>query len=262
MRIVGWLASTVGLAGIFACNALTPLLWVLKSNLRQRSRDLLAIPAAGLDGALVVTDRVSDWLADASVGIAEIKAQADLLAIAPPLRPDGAPGLDPADAIPLATAIDEFIAGPYARLQTVYVGLRELALSVGETLKGIGQAVPMLAIASSLGERLEALDVRIQELDAQMTALGQLGPAGLAEPGVALRVSARAVEAGERVATIGELIAEFEGWLHESQQRVAAADRRTGRLLTIGAAAGTLLALFVAGLNFLLFQQGRHWSRR
>ena len=254
MRIDGGLASAIGLIGIFFCNALTPLFWVLRANLRQRSRDLLAIPDAGLEGALAVTIRVSDWLGDASVGIADIQAKADALALAP--------SVDPAAADDLAAAIDAFIAGPHARLQTFYAGLRDLALTVSDTLKGIGQAVPMLAIASSIGDRLQAIDVRMRELDAQIIALGQLGPAGLVAPGVASRVSERATEAGERIARIGELITELEAWLHDSQARVVAADRRAGRWLTIGAVVGTALSLFVAGLNVLLFQQGRRWSRR
>ena len=89
-----------------------------------------------------------------------------------------------------------------------------------------------------------------------------MGPAGLAEPGVAATVSERAAAAEERVRAIGATVAEVEIWLQDSRDRVAEADRRTSRILTVGAVAGTALSLFVAWLNVLLFQQGRRWSRR
>ena len=89
MRIVGWLASAIGVAGVMACNALAPLLWVLRANLRDRARDLMAIPDAGLGAALALTDTVTDWLGDASGGINEIKTKADVLAAAPTIDPAG-----------------------------------------------------------------------------------------------------------------------------------------------------------------------------
>ena len=254
MRIMGALASAAAVAGVFACNALAPLLWVLGLNLRSRARNLMAIPEAGLEGALGLTGEAAGWLADASEAIARIKARADDLA--------GATAEAPARAEDLAAAIDAFLAGPYATLRTVHVRLRDRALAVSDVFEGIGRAVPLLAIADSLAERLRAIDLRMQEIDQTMTRLGQLGPAGLAEPGVAATVSERAVAAGERIEVIGALIGEVEAWLSDSRQEVADADRRIGRALTVGAVGGTFLCLFGAGLNVLLYQQGRRWSRR
>ncbi len=254
MRIMGALASAVAVAGVFACNALVPLLWVLGLNLRSRARNLTAIPAAGLEGALGLAGEAAGWLADASAAIARIKALADDLAEATVEAP--------ARAEDLAAEIDAFLAGPYATLRTVHLSLRDRALAVSDLFERIGQAVPLLAIADTLAERLRAIDLRMQEIDQTMTRLGQLGPAGLAEPGVAATVSERAIAAGERVEVVGALISEVEAWLRESRHEVADADRRIGRALTLGAVGGTVLCLFGAGLNVLLYQQGRRWSRR
>jgi hypothetical protein len=254
MRVLGWLASMVGLVGVFACNAVTPLLWVLRWNVRSRARDLLAVPDAGLEAAIALTDRVADWLDDASAGINDIKLRADDLA--------AAPVVDEASAAALATAIDDFISGPYATLRTVYTGLRDRALNVGETLRGIGRAVPVLEITDAIADRLEAIDARMQEIDASMTTLAQMGAAGLAKPGVAAAVSERANLASEQVQAIGQSFSGIETSLHDGRDRVVAADRRTARALTVGALVGTALTLFVALLNVLLFQQGRRWSRR
>ena len=254
MRILGWMASAVGVFGVGVCNGLVPLIWVLRASLRARAGDLLAVPDAGLEAAISLTGDVASWLSDASGRIGGIRAKADDLV--------RAPVVDAPAAADLATAIDEFISGPYTTLRTVYAGLRERALAVGDALAGIGKAVPVLAITGAVAERLQAIDARMQEIDASMTSLGRLGPAGLAEPGVAATVSEQAAVAEKRLQAIGDSLGEVETWLRGSRDRVVEADHRAARALTIGSVVGTVLTFFVAGLNVLLFQQGRRWSRR
>ena len=253
MRIVGWVASAVGVAGFEICNWVVPLIWVLRRSLRARAKDLLAVPDTGLGMAITVTDSASSWLGEAAGSIDAIKAQADQVAQGP---------ITDAAVADLATAIDAFVTGPYSTLRTVYAGLRDRALAVGDALEGMRRAVPLLSAAAAVTDRLQAIDARMLEVDASVTHLAQMGPAGLAEPGVAATVSESAVTVGEHLAAIAERVAEVETWLHESRDRVARADRRTARVLTLGAVAGTAVTLFVAGLNVLLVQQGRRWSRR
>ena len=253
MRILGWLASAVGLIGVVFFNGLAPLAWVLRADLRGRARDLLAIPEVGLEAAATVTDAAAGWLDDATNGIVAIRTKADDLA--------RAPVIDPASTAELATAVDAFLTGPYATLRDVYAGLRNRALAASDALRRIGRAVPVLAITGVVSDRLDAIDARLLEIDASMTELAGLGRAGLAEPGVAAALSERAAAAEERVRAFSVSVAEIETWLQDSRDRVAEADRRTSRILTLGAVTGTLLSLFVAGLNVLLFQQGRRWSR-
>jgi len=254
MRVLGWMTSAVGVLGVAACNGLAPLLWLLRSNLRSRAGDLLAVPSAGLEAAALLTDNVATWLDGAAGRIDDIEAKADELA--------RAPFVDAAAATELATAIDGFITGPYATLRAVYSGLRERTRAAGDLLAGVAKAVPVLAITDGLAERLQTLDARMQEIDALVTRLGGLEPMGLAEPGVAATVAERAVVAKDRVQAIGELLSGVETWLDASRERVAEADRRVARYLTAGAVVGTVLTFFVAWLNVLLFQQGRRWSRR
>jgi hypothetical protein len=254
MRIVGWLASAAGLVGVVVFNGLAPLSWVLRSNLRGRAQDLLAIPGMGLEAAGAMTDSASGWLDDASGGIIDIRAKAGDLA--------GSPVIDAAAATELAAAVDDFLTGPYATLRGAYARLRDRALSASEALRGIGRAIPVLAVTGVVSDRFEAIDARLLEIDASMTELGGMGPAGLAEPGVAATVAERAAAAEERLRAIAASVAEVETWLHDGRERVARADRRSSLILTAGAAIGTGLCLFVAWLNVLLFQQGRRWSRR
>jgi hypothetical protein len=114
MRFVGWLASALGLVGIVVCNGLASLVWVLRRDLRARAGDLLAVPDAGLEVAITLTDGVSSWLEDVVGRIADIRARADELV--------AAPVVDPGAANDLAAAIDDFISGPYATMRSAYTG--------------------------------------------------------------------------------------------------------------------------------------------
>jgi hypothetical protein len=254
MRLVGWLASAVGLTGIIVSNGLASLIWALKFNLQGRAHDLIAVPDVGLERAIELTGSVVSGLAAASGQIGDIKVKAAALA--------SAPVADAAAATDLATAIDGFTRGPYANFRATYSLLRERASNIVEALRGLGRAIPTLTLPGVVVERLETIDARLEEIDASMTSLAGAGAAGLSQPGVAARVAEGAGAAQERIDTLAELVTDLGGRMQEARDRLAERDRRIARLLTAGALAGSILSLCIAGLNVLLFQQGRRWSRR
>ena len=59
VRLVGWLASALGLVGIIVGNGLASVVWVLKLNVQARIRDLVALPDGGLDIATTLTETVA-----------------------------------------------------------------------------------------------------------------------------------------------------------------------------------------------------------
>ena len=153
------------------------------------------------------------------------------------------------------------MTGPYATFRSLYERLRERAIALGDTLAQLGRTVPRATVPASAVERLQALDARMVEIDASVTYLSQLGVAGLAEDGVASRVSERAVHAQETLSTVSQLIADVDQWIEGARERLAERERRVSRLLNAGAVAVSIGGLFFAGLNVLLYQQGRRWSQ-
>ena len=119
-----------------------------------------------------------------------------------------------------------------------------------------------IALPGVLVERLQGIDARLTEIDGALTALVEVGATGLAEPGVAARVSERAALAQERLAAISGLVTDIGTWMQEARERLAVQERRLSRALNVGALVASVGALFFAGLNVLLFQQGRRWSQR
>ena len=85
MRIVGWLASGLGIVGVVVSNGLASVVWLLLFEVRKRTHRLLAIPEDGLERAVELTTSVESQLTTSSQSVGDILAKADALAKAPKL---------------------------------------------------------------------------------------------------------------------------------------------------------------------------------
>ncbi len=254
MRVIGWLASALGVAGIVAGNGLASVVWVLKLNLQARLQDVRAVPEGGLDIATTLSDTIRDGLTEMSNQIVDVQGAASRLA--------HAPAADEASVAELGSAIDAFASGPYATFRTVYQRLRQRAIALGDALNRLGKSVPAATLPPAAVERLQTIDTRMLEVDASVTYLSQLGPAGLAEPGAAQGISERAAQAQESLGALIGAVSQLEGWIVEARDRLAERERHFNRMLNLGAVVVSVGGLLFAGLNVLLFQQGRRWSSR
>ncbi len=86
----------------------------------------------------------------------------------------------------------------------------------GRPSQGLKTSLP-IALPGVLVERLQGIDARLTEIDGALTALVEAGATGLAEPGVAARVSERAALAQERLAAIAGLVADIGTWMQEAR---------------------------------------------
>ena len=254
MRIVGWLAMALAVMGVIAGLALAGGVWVLRPDIEARARELVVTADSGLERAITLTATVATRLGSASDRVGNVKTRADELA--------AAPVIDPAVRTDLATRIDDFITGPYAALRTDYAALRERVAAVGEALQALDSAIDAVSLPGVVMERLQAIDTTLVQLDAAVTSLAGMATARLSEPGMAARVSEQAAAAQEALATIGQLVTDVGATMQATRDQLAGADDRIATFLTAGAGVATVFGLYLAGLNILLFQQGRRWSRR
>ena len=254
MRILGWLAMALGVIGIVAGIALAAGVWVIKPDIQARAHELVAAADRGLERATVLTDSVTTELADASARVGDVKARADELV--------AAPVVDPAVAASLSTTITDFVSGPYATLRGEYTALRERVSTVGEALRALDNAIPAVELPGTVTERLQEVDARLVEIDSAIIALSEAGIQVLSEPGVGGRIAERAATAQEILEAVGGVVTDVDVRLEEARARLVSTEDQIATLLTAGAGVGTLFGLYLAGLNVLLFQQGRRWSRR
>jgi hypothetical protein len=254
MRILGWLAMVLGVIGIVAGIALASGVWVLKPDIEARAQELVTTADAALERSIALSDRVATRIDDASARAASIKTRADEIA--------AAPVIDPAVRTELATTIEGFITGPYADLQTEYVALRERAMAVGEALRTLDSVIDAVSLPGAVMERLQSIDETLVQIDTTVTSLAELATTRLSEPGMAAQVAGHAATAEQILATVDQLVADVNARMQDSQAQLATSDDRISSLLTVGAGVATIFGLYLAGLNFLLFQKGRAWSAR
>ena len=79
---------------------------------------------------------------------------------------------------------------------------------------------------------------------------------------MAAQVAQRATTAQETLASVSELVGGIEEWIGEARIRLAGQERRFCRWLDIETVVASVAGSLFAGLNVLLFQQGRRWSYR
>ena len=255
MRIIGWLAMAL-LSRASSWRSAWPPDWVIRGELQTRVHELVASADAGLARSAALTDVVSGNIAAVSTRVGDVKARADQLVITP---------ADGPIATGLATAINDFITGPYTVLRTEYSALRERVTTVGEQLQALDLASPAVTLPGTVIERLQEMDARLQEIDAAVTAVGEATADGVAAPGIASRISERAAEVQQVVTGADEIVSDVAAKIQEELQvRLAAADDNVSTALTVGAGVGLILTFgfYFAGLNVLLFRQGRRWSRQ
>ena len=253
VRLVGWLASALGLVGIIVGNGLASVVWVIKLNVQARVRDLVALPDGGLDIATTLTQTAASGVTTMTQQVAAVQGAADRLVATPG---------DPASAAELTTAIDAFVTGPYAGFRAIYLRLRERAIAVGDAVARLSTSVPIANIPPALVERLAAIDARMVEIDESVSYLSQLGTAGVIDAGAASGISERAARAQETLTNVSSLVGDIDGWLQDARGRLDDRQRRFTRWLNVGTLAASIAGLLFAGLNVLLFQQGRRWSGR
>jgi len=254
MRILGWLAMALAVVVFVASLGLAAGVWVIKPQIQEPIHDLVTTADGGLAKGIALTDLVSGGLTAASSRVGDVKAKADAIATTSVVDLVAATGL--------ATAVSDFISGPYTTLRTAYASLRERVTNAAETLRALDRFIPAVSIPDTAGERLQAIDAKLVAIDAAVTSLGQAEADGTARPGIASRISEQAASARATLDSIEASVSDVGTRLQDAQGRLATARDRVDLYLFLGAGAGTIFFLYLAGLNILLFQQGRRWSRR
>ena len=252
MRILGWLAMALAVVGVVAGLALATGVWAIRTGIEDRAVELIVSADQGLERATELSAKVGSKLTDVSGQVADLSVRADELA--------AAPLVDPATRDQLATTISTFVEGPYADLQERYATLRERVLAIDAALSMLDQAIPAIELPGTIMERLTAIDERIMNIDTLITDVSGMATDRLSGPSVSAQLATQLDRAEELLATASGALAEVDARLAATDDRLTGADERIANLLTGVAVGATLFGLYLAGLNVLLFRQGRRWA--
>jgi hypothetical protein len=252
MRVLGWVATALGIIGLIAGIGLAAGVWVIKPNIDVRIDGLVTAADSGLDRAGDLVDRVEIKMDDLTGRVTGIRSRVDALAAAP---------LDGPLATSLATAITDFVSGPYAGWRADYSAMRERVMNVGESLTALDNAIPAVQLPGTARERLQEIDATLVDLDAQVMALGQSAATGFSGPGILDRVSERIGQAEAWLATVNQKVTDLGTRLEEARTRLATVQTNVSNVLTLGAGGLSIFWLYFAALNLLLAKRGRAWSK-
>jgi hypothetical protein len=144
-----------------------------------------------------------------------------------------------------------------------FVSAREGIVDTWETLDRLRLRFPILPIPQLPGDRLEALDQRLRDLNASLV---QLRTDLRNREGPVERVRDRVVGALNSVSTgLGEAasqVSDVDARVGEARTSLAETQATAEGWVTVAAIVATLLSLYGVLLNLCLFVVGRAWFRR
>jgi hypothetical protein len=254
MKLVGWVAMVAAVVGIVVGLVAAVGIWVVKPQVQERVEELFVAGDEGLVRAVELVDRLDAGVIAATDGVIKLNATAQARA--------ADPVLDDATRAQLAGGIDTFISGPWADLQGRYAGLQERIQSVSRLLVLVDRLLPTVDLPGDLAQTLADVDTAVTRLDATVTGGADLLTETLTGPNLSSRVAEQTQRLEEALVFVSDVLPKVEERLAVAQTRVAAAREDVGTWMLAGGIGVTVLGLYLAGLNVLLFQKGREWSRR
>jgi uncharacterized phage infection (PIP) family protein YhgE len=254
MKVLGWLAMIAAVIAIVVGLVVAAGVWVAKPQVQERAEELLIAADEGLVRADELLDRVDAGVETATGAVTKLNETAQSLA--------ADPIIDEATRTQLATSIEGFMTGPYADLQARYAGLKEGITSITQLLTLADRVLPGVELPGNVSETLIAVDAAVQKINATITTGADRLTTTLTGPNAATRLAEQTQRLEDALVVVNDLLPKIDERLTQAQGRVAGATENVGTWFTAGAVVVTLLGLYLAGLNVLLFQKGREWSRR
>lgn len=254
MRILGWLAMIAAVVAIVVGLVAAVGVWVVKPQLQASAEELVLAADEGLVRADELLDRVDAGVTVATDAVTKLNASAQSVA--------ANPVLDEATRTQLAAGIESFMSGPYADLQGRYAGLKERIDSVSRLLVLADRMLPNVELPGDVAATLTDIDAAVTRLNDTVTGGASLLTETLTGPNASTRVAEQTQRLADALVVVNDLLPRVDERLTQAQARVAGLKDDLGTWFLAGAGLVTVLGLYLAGLNVLLFQKGREWSRR
>ena len=254
MKVLGWLAMIAAVIAIVVGLVAAVGVWVVKPQLQASAEELVLAADDGLVRAAELLDRVDAGVTVATDAVTKLNATAQSVA--------ANPVLDDATRTQLATDIERFMSGPYADLQGRYAGLKERVESVSRLLVLADRMLPAVELPGTLADTLPDIDAAISRVNETVTGGADLLTETLTGPNASSRIAEQTQRLSDALVVVNDLLPRIDERLVQAQARVAGLKDDLGTWFLAGAGFVTLLGLYLAGLNVLLFQKGREWSRR
>jgi hypothetical protein len=251
MRFLGWLATILGVMGIIVCLVAAVGVWVVKTPVANKAHEIAAIATEGLQKASDLTDVAAGRLTTTSDNLGNITALLDSVATSPLV--------DTAVGGKIRDAVSGFVEGPYASLHQDVAGLRERLTSISDVVRKLDAAIPGIELPGVVTSTIDSVDEKLTTLDSTVAAANQVAGNGVTTSEQLTTLSTQVGQIKGVVDTIVPALGTAKTQIGEAQTKVAETSDRVDGWLTWGALITSIVFIYLALLNVLLFQQGRRW---
>ncbi len=251
MRFLGWLATMSGVIGVIVCLVVAVGVWVVRPTVTDKTHEIAAIATEGLQKASDLTDVAADRLTKASDNLGNITALLDSVATSPLV--------DTAVGTKIRDLVSGFVEGPYANVHESVAGLRERLTSISEVVQRLDAAIPGIELPGVVTSTIDDVDSRLTQLDTTVATVNQVAGNGVTTSEQLTTMSTKVGEIKGVVDAIVPALGTAKTQIGEAQTKVDQVSDRTDSFITWSAVLVSIVFIYLALLNVLLYQQGRRW---
>ena len=251
MRVLGWLATALGVIGVVVCLVVAVGVWVVKTPIADKAHEIAAIATDGLQQVSDLTDVAAARLTTTSDNLGNITALLDSVATSPLV--------DTAVGTKIRDAVSGFVEGPYASLHQDVAGLRQRLLSISDVVQRLDTAIPGIDLPGVVTDAIDNVDQRLTDLDTTVATANQVAGNGVT---TGEQVKALSTQVGQIKGVVDSLVPALgtaKTQVGKAQDKVGRVTDRADRWITWGALGISIVFVYLMLLNVLLYKQGRRW---
>lgn len=253
MRVLGWLATILGVVGLVICGAIAIGVWVVRPDVMTRVDNVALAVTEGLEDASALSTDAIDLVAQVQVRLTNVATTAQSVA--------GNPVIDAVADRLLTGAVNNVVSGPWNALQDRLGGMRERVVSISNAVQAVDEALPFIELPGTVTGVVNDVDARWTAVDERVQSMEQLAETGVGTAEHASRLGELATDASARLDAVSESLALVHGAIETAQGDVQHATDQIDDLMLWGAVALCVIAIWVGLLHLLLIAQGRRWIR-
>ena len=251
MRFLGWLATILGVIGIIVCLVVAVGVWVVRPPVTDKTHEVAAIVTDGLQQVSDLTAVAADRLTKASDSLGNITSLLDSVA--------ASPLVDTAVGTKVRDLVSGFVEGPYADVHQSVAGLRQRLTSIADVVQKLDAAIPGIELPGVVTSTIDDVDSKLTQLDGTVATINQVAGNGVTTSQQVTALSTQVGNIQDVVDAIVPALGTAKTQVAEVQAKVDRVSDRVDGWITWGALGTTILFIYLALLNVLLYKQGRRW---
>jgi hypothetical protein len=254
MRILGWLATVVGVIGVAICLVVAVGVWVVKPQVTDRAHEIVTIAHDAVQKADALAVTASGHLVTVSDKLTTIEGLLTSVA--------ASPLVDTAVGTSIRNAISGFVGGPYANLKENVSGLVERVQGLSTVVQKLDAAIPGLELPGVATDAVDDIVAKLTTLDQTVTTVNDVAGNGVTTSQQITQLSTLTSDINAVIQDVVPRLETARTKLADVEARLNGTDDRIERIAGISAIGVSILFIYLALLNVLLYQQGRRWVAR